>query len=49
MSGDPVDEIIQGKWGELVGPYRKMETGHYPMVTKPDELAKYLLELPDRS
>ena len=49
MSGDPVDEIIQGKWGELVGPYRKMETGHYPMVTKPDELARHLLELPDMS
>ena len=49
MSGDPIDEIILGKWGELFGPYRKTETGHYPMVTKPDELAKYLLELPDVS
>ncbi|MCW6171190.1 MAG: alpha/beta hydrolase [Thermoplasmatales archaeon] len=49
MSGDPVDEIIQGKWGKLVGPYRKMETGHYPMVTKPDELAKHFLELPEIS
>lgn len=47
LSGDPVDEIIQGKWGKLTGPYRIMETGHYPMVTKPDELARYLLELPE--
>ena len=49
--GDPVDEIvdeiIQGKWGKLNGPFRVMETGHYPMITKPDELAKYLLEFPE--
>jgi|GEM_PF-4645545 hypothetical protein len=47
LSGDPVDEILQGKWGKLVGPYRLMETGHYPLVTKPDELARNLLELPE--
>ena len=47
LSGNPIEEIIQGKWGEISGPYRIMETGHYPMVTKPDELAKYLLELPE--
>jgi pimeloyl-ACP methyl ester carboxylesterase len=47
LSGDPVDEIIQGKWGRLEGQYRTMETGHYPMVTKPGELAKHLLELPE--
>ena len=47
LSGDPVDEIIQGKWGKLEGPYRTTETGHYPMVTKPGELAKHLLELPE--
>jgi len=49
MSSDPIDETVQGESGELFGPYRKMETGHYPMVTKPDELARYLLELPDIS
>ena len=49
LSGDPVDEIIHGKWGKLIGPYRTMETGHYPMVTKPDELARHLLELPEIS
>ncbi|MCL4451145.1 MAG: alpha/beta hydrolase [Candidatus Thermoplasmatota archaeon] len=47
LSGDPVDEIIKGKWGKLEGPYRTMETAHYPMVTRPDELAKHLLELPE--
>ena len=44
-TGDPVDEIIQGKWGELMGPYRLMDSGHFPMVTKPEELAQFLLEL----
>lgn len=43
--GDPVDEIVAGKWGKLEGPYEIMETGHWPMVTKPDELAEDLLAL----
>lgn len=45
LSGDPVDEIIAGKWGKLEGPYRTMETGHWPMITKPEELAKDLMDL----
>ena len=45
LSGDPVDEIIAGKWGKLEGPYKVMETGHWPMVTKPAELAKALIDL----
>jgi pimeloyl-ACP methyl ester carboxylesterase len=45
LSGDPVDEIIAGKWGTLEGPYKLMETGHWPMITKPDELAKDLIAL----
>ena len=45
LSGDPVDEIIAGKWGKLNGPYRVMETGHWPMVTKPKELAEDLESL----
>ncbi len=45
LSGDPVDEIIAGKWGKLEGPYKTMETGHWPMITKPDELAKDLIAL----
>ncbi len=44
-SGDPVDEIIAGKWGKLDGPYRVIDSGHWPMVTKPGELAKDLIEL----
>jgi hypothetical protein len=45
LSGDPVDEIVAGKWGKLVGPYRKIETGHWPMITRPKELAAQLVEL----
>lgn len=45
LSGDPVDEIIAGKWGELNGPYKVMETGHWPMITKPKETAKNLVAL----
>lgn len=45
LSGDPVDEIIAGKWGRLEGPYKIIETGHWPMITKPDELAEDILAL----
>ena len=45
LSGDPVDEIIAGKWGKLEGPYKVIETGHWPMITKPEELAKDLIHL----
>jgi len=45
LSGDPVDEIIAGKWGKLNGPYKVMETGDWPMITKPEELAKDLVSL----
>ncbi len=45
LSGDPVDEIIAGKWGKLEGPYKVIETGHWPMITKPDELARDLIQL----
>jgi len=45
MSGDPVDEIIAGKWGKLEGPYKVMETGHWPMINKPDELVRHMLAL----
>ncbi len=45
LSGDPVDEIIAGKWGKLEGPYKVIECGHYPMVTKPEELVRDLLAL----
>jgi pimeloyl-ACP methyl ester carboxylesterase len=45
LSGDPVDEIIAGKWGKLNGPYKVIETGHWPMITKPEELVKDLVFL----
>ena len=45
LSGDPVDEIVAGKWGKLEGPHRIIETGHWPMITKPAELAKDLIAL----
>lgn len=45
LSGDPVDEIIAGKWGKLEGPYNLIETAHWPMITKPEELAKDLVSL----
>lgn len=44
-SGDPLDEILAGKWGKLDGPYKVIESGHYPMITKPDELVKDMLLL----
>ena len=44
-SGDPVDEILKGKWGKLDGPHKVIDSGHWPMITKPDELAKDLLFL----
>ena len=45
LSGDPVDEIIAGKWGKLEGPYNVIEAGHWPMITKPEELARSLVSL----
>ena len=45
LSGDPVDEIVAGKWGALVGPHRILEAGHWPMLTKPEQLAKDLIAL----
>ena len=45
LSGDPVDEIIAGKWGKLEGPHRVMETGHWPMITRPRELVEQMLAL----
>jgi pimeloyl-ACP methyl ester carboxylesterase len=45
LSGDPVDEIVAGKWGALEGPYKLIETGHWPMITKPEELADAMLLL----
>jgi pimeloyl-ACP methyl ester carboxylesterase len=43
--GDPVDDIIAGKWGKLDGPYKVIDSGHWPMITKPDELVQDILSL----
>ena len=40
--GDNVEEILKGK---LDGPYKVIEGGHYPMITKPGELAEDMLSL----
>jgi pimeloyl-ACP methyl ester carboxylesterase len=44
-SGDPVDEIVAGKWGKLDGPHRILDAGHWPMITTPKELAQDLIAL----
>jgi pimeloyl-ACP methyl ester carboxylesterase len=44
-SGDPVDEILKGKWGKLDGSHKVIESGHWPMITKPDELVEDILIL----
>jgi len=43
--GDPVEEILAGKWGKLEGPHKVIDSGHWPMISKPEELAKDLLSL----
>lgn len=45
LSGDPVDEIVAGKWGKLEGPHTIIEAGHWPMITRPVELVKDLVAL----
>ena len=30
--GDPVDEILEGKWRKLEGSYKVIESGHRPMT-----------------
>ncbi|HVP23622.1 MAG TPA: alpha/beta hydrolase family protein [Conexivisphaerales archaeon] len=40
--GDNVDEILKG---ELEGPYKVIDSGHWPMITKPQELAQDMSEL----
>ena len=45
LSGAPVDEIVAGKRGKLEGPHRIIEAGHWPMITKPQELARSWIAL----
>ncbi|MCL4447990.1 MAG: alpha/beta hydrolase [Candidatus Thermoplasmatota archaeon] len=44
-SGIDVNEIIAGKWGKIEGNYRIIESAHFPMVTKPEETARALIDL----
>ena len=44
-TGDPVDEIVAGKWGKLQGPHTILDAGHWPMITTPQALAKDLVTL----
>jgi hypothetical protein len=37
-----VEEILKEK---LDGPYKVIESGHFPMITKPDELVEDMLRL----
>lgn len=43
--GEFLDEILQGKWGKLDGPHRVIESGHWPMITRPKELVRDMLAL----
>ncbi|MDA4123624.1 MAG: alpha/beta hydrolase [Thaumarchaeota archaeon] len=40
--GDPVEEILKTK---LDGPHKVLESGHWPMITMPAQLAQATLEL----
>ncbi|MFI5449625.1 MAG: hypothetical protein ACHQ03_07665 [Candidatus Bathyarchaeia archaeon] len=37
-----MEEILKEK---LNGPYKVIESGHFPMITKPDELVEDMLSL----
>src|SRR5579875_1190403 len=43
LTGAPVDEIVAGQWGKLDGPYKLIEAGYWPMITKLSELVKMFL------
>ncbi len=43
-----LEEILKGKWGKLDGPHKVIESGHWPMITKPDELVGDMLNLSGR-
>ncbi len=40
-----LDSILNGDWGKLEGPHMVIDTGHWPMITKPEELSRMLIEL----
>ena len=44
-SGSDVNELIAGKWGRIEGEYKIIDSGHFPMITKPEETARAILDL----
>ena len=46
--GDSIDEILSGKWGKVQGPHEVIDSGHWPMITKPDVLVEAMLGLVPR-
>ena len=47
--GAYIEDILKGKWGKLEGPHKVMESGHWPMISKPNELAQNMLDLVSKS
>jgi hypothetical protein len=43
--GDQVDEMPKRKRGSMYGPYEAMESGHWPMTSRPEELARKMHDL----
>lgn len=43
--GDSLDEVLSGKWGKIEGPYKIIESGHWPMITKPAEMVEDMIAL----
>lgn len=48
QGGDPVDDIVSGRWGRLDGPHAIIDSGHWPMITRPEELAADLMRLSEK-
>ncbi len=43
--GEYLADILKGKWGKLEGPHKVIDSGHWPMVTKPKELVEDMRSL----
>jgi len=42
---DPIPEMIRGMCKERGWPVHELDTGHWPMISKPEELAELLVEI----
>ncbi len=47
-TSEEIYQEIKNYTDKLTGPYKIIETGHWPMVTKPEELVKYMIELSEK-